>query len=182
MRTMHRVGAVLSLAAVVGCSRDSGRDIVSPRLNAVTNPSGPSASGHANWINPITKESVSRTFQARAIAPTAVPGIFIAEGNFVQHVTAVNGDKRVNKGDITCLRLLAPNDAVLSGPDEENANPNLIGQTQIFREQDNGEGSGATEDAQSPLTFRTAESGIDCRTFTPLIMTAIESGNIQVKP
>ena len=181
MRALHLAGAGLALAALAGCGRDAGRDMVSPRLNAVTNPSGPMASGHTNWINP-AGEYVSRSFQARAIAPSTVPGSYVAEGNFVQHITALNGTKRVNKGDITCLRLIPPNDAVLSGPVEENINPLLIGQTQIFREQDNGEGAGAVEDAQSPLFFRTAESGIDCRNFTPPAVTPIESGNIQVKP
>jgi hypothetical protein len=63
-----------------------------------------------------------------------------------------------------------------------NANPAAIGQNQIFRVQDSGEGSGDLPDLQSPLTFRTVESGGNCQNFTPLIMTPIERGTSRVRP
>jgi hypothetical protein len=94
----------------------------------------------------------------------------------------VAGVRRVNKGDIDCLMIVGPRDAVLSGPVHENANPALIGMTQIFRVQDRGEGSTDPEDTQSPLFFRHPTTGITCRNFIPPVITPIESGNIQVKP
>jgi hypothetical protein len=165
---------------VLGCGPDSGRSLVSPELDALGT-SGQSASGHGNWFN-AAGEYVSRSFHAI----TKEDGL--VRGNFVQHVTAVTGEKRVNKGDINCLLIgpnaagLGPNEAVLSGTVEENVTPSLIGQTQIFRIQDNGEGSKDLPDQMSPLFFRTPESGIDCRSFLPPIVTPIESGNLQVKP
>ena len=162
---------------VAGCheperplSPSSGAALVSVSGNSA----GPSASGHANWFNALG-EYVSRTFNAREKDG-------IVHGNFVQHVTSTAGVRRVNKGDIDCLRILGPGDAVLSGPVHENANPALVGTTQIFRVRDNGEGSGDPEDAQSPLFFQPPTSGVNCRNFTPPVVTPIESGNIQVKP
>jgi hypothetical protein len=163
------------LVAAFGCSNDSTREIVSPQLELLDASSRPSASGHGNWIN-LQGEYVSRSFHGVTKADGTV------EGQFVQHITALNGDKRVNKGDIDCLRILTPNEAVLSGPVHENINPVFIGQTQIFRIQDNGEGNDDSPDQMSALFFRTPESGIDCRNFLPPVVTPIESGNLQVKP
>jgi hypothetical protein len=167
--------ALSTLLLAQGCSPDSTRDIMSPEMDVLDAPSGPSASGHGNWINP-QGEYVSRTFHARENPDGMV------EGNFVQHVTALTGEKRINKGDINCLLILSPTDAVLSGPIHEHMNPALIGQTQIFRIEDNGEGSDDSPDRMSGLFFRTPESGIDCRNFVPPIVTPIEGGNLQVKP
>jgi hypothetical protein len=178
MRAARYAGALLSLAILVGCgaagSGDVASELVSPQLSVSDASSGPSAEGHANWIN-AAGEYVSRTFNARDKNG-------IVDGNFVQHITSTTGEKRVNKGDIDCLMILGPRDAVLSGPIHENVNPALIGWTQIFRVQDNGEGSGDPEDAQSPLFFRDPATGINCRNFVPPVVTPIESGNIQVKP
>jgi hypothetical protein len=144
------------------------------RLSAGDPASGPSANGHSNWIN-LAGEYVSRSFVAREHDG-------VVTGNFVQHVTAVNGVKRVNKGDINCLRILGPNEAVLSGPVRENANPALIGAIQIFRIVDNGEGSTDAPDMQSALIFRDPAVGVDCSNFNPPVVTPILAGNLQVRP
>jgi hypothetical protein len=178
--------AGLGLAAILGCSADSGRDIVSPSAQlSVSDPaSGPSANGHADWINP-RGEFVTRTFHARQKEDGTV------EGKFMQRTTDAAGVTRVNKGDIDCLLVgpiahlgLGPNEAVMSGPIREISDPTLVGQTQIFRVQDNGEGSNDPPDEMGPLSFRTPESELDCRTFLPLdhLVTPIVGGNIQVKP
>lgn len=195
MRSMHYAVASLALAVSIGCSQDTGTAIAAPQLDqesAASGPSasahgnwtspagetvasGPSASGHGNWINP-AGEYVSRSFQGRKQDG-------VVRGEFVQWITALNGDRRPNKGDINCLRLISPQDAVLSGPITDNLNPALIGQTQIFRVYDDGEGADAV-DRMGPLSFRTPESGLNCQNFTPPDgnVTPIESGNIQVRP
>jgi hypothetical protein len=179
MPPLRHVVTLLCAATLSGCAAEPASDalapdLLPPQLNASDDASGPSANGHANWIN-AAGEYVSRTFNAREKDG-------VVDGNFVQHVTSTAGVRRVNKGDIDCLMILGPRDAVLSGPVHENANPALIGMTQIFRVQDNGEGSGDPEDAQSPLFFRDPATGINCRNFVPPVVTPIESGNIQVKP
>jgi hypothetical protein len=178
MHAVQFARGLLSGAALVGCSPaaqgDARGKILAPEFNVSDASSGPSAEGHGNWIN-AAGEYVSRTFSARDKDG-------VVDGNFVQHVTATTGEKRVNKGDIDCLMILGPRDAMLSGPVHENANPALIGATQIFRVQDNGEGSKAVEDAQSALFFRDPATGINCRNFVPPVVTPIVSGNIQVKP
>lgn len=175
------IGAFPALLFALACGPDSGRDVVSPELNLTDASSGPAASGHGNWINP-AGEYVSRSFQGHEQADGTVVG------NFVQHITSTTGDKRVNKGDIDCLRVgpiaelgLGANEAVLSGPIEENVNPAIIGWTQIFRVQDNGEG-GDPPDQMSGVFFRSPESGINCRNFVPPTVSPVEGGNIQVKP
>lgn len=179
--TRFGMGAFPALLLALACGPNSADEIVSPQLNVADASSWPAASGHGNWIN-AAGEYVSRSFQGREMPDGSV------EGNFVQHITAVNGDKRVNKGDIICLLVgpveaigLGANEAILSGPIHENINPDIIGWTQIFRVRDNGEGSDPP-DAQSGLFFRSPESGLNCRNFVPPIVTPIESGNIQVKP
>jgi hypothetical protein len=178
--------AVLALAGSVGCSADAGRDIVSPSAQlSVSDPSsGPSAHGHADWINP-AGESVTRLFHAKQRTDGTV------DGKFVQYTTSLTGETRVNRGDIDCLLIgpiaelgLGANEAVMSGPIREIMNPDMIGQTQIFRVQDNGEGSQDPPDEMGPLSFRTPESELDCRSFLPLdrLVTPIIGGNIQVKP
>jgi hypothetical protein len=171
--------AIPAIILALGCGPDSGRDLVSPQLDLADASSGPSASGHGNWFN-AAGEYVSRSFQGREKEDDE--GNLVVEGNFVQHVTSTTGVRRVNKGDINCLLILSPTEAVLSGPIEENITPSLIGQTQIFRIQDNGEGSNDSPDQMSALFFRTPESGIDCRSFLPPVVTPIEGGNLQVKP
>lgn len=174
MKFFNLPTSVLSaLVLTLGCGADSNRDIVSPQLD-VSASSGPSASGHGNWIN-LVGEYVSRTFHARENEGGLV------EGNFVQHVTSTTGEKRVNKGDIDCLLILSPTEAVLSGPVHENEVPSRIGQTQIFRIRDNGEGNN-DPDQMSPLFFRDPSLGLDCRNFLPPVVTPIEGGNLQVKP
>jgi hypothetical protein len=65
---------------------------------------------------------------------------------------------------------------------EENINPAVIGQTQIFRVRDNGEGNDDPDEI-SALVFRQPATGINCSNLDPLPVTsAIEAGNIQVKP
>jgi hypothetical protein len=180
MPAARHVATLLCAAALFGCSGEStpnvvAPDVLAPQLNSSGDASGPSANGHANWINAIG-EYVSRTFNAREKDG-------VVDGNFVQHVTSTAGVRRVNKGDIDCLMILPDSrDAVLSGPVHENANPALIGWTQVFRVRDNGEGAGDPEDAQSPLFFFNPTSGTNCRNFIPPVVTPIESGNIQVKP
>jgi hypothetical protein len=176
MRAMSLVVPVLALAALVGCDGDSRRSIVSPQLDVAEPASGPSISGHGNWINP-AGEYVSRSFHARVMPDGSV------QGEFVQWVTALNGDRRPNKGDLNCLRFIAPNDAVVSGPILVNNNPDLIGQTQIFRVRDDGEGSDAV-DRMSSVFFRQPSTGLDCQTLTPpeSNMLPLEGGNLQVRP
>ena len=172
MRATYWAGAVLSLATVVGCSSDLTRDIASPTLSVAENSSGPSASGHANFINPFG-ELVQRSFHARQMQDGTV------EGSFVQHNAATGV---MIAGDIDCLQIgPTPNQAAMSGPiREHSADPTQIGRTVIFRVGDNGEGSNDPPDMISPLS-RPGVTG-DCRTFVNPIFTPIESGNIQVKP
>lgn len=171
MRHAHWAGAVLSLAAVVACGTDSPRNIVSPRFSASGGSSGPSASGHANWLNGLGQE-VHRSFHARDTDG-------VVEGNFVQHNTVTGVDA---KGDIDCMRFLAPNEVELSGPVREHTDPALVGRTAIFRVADNGEGSKDPPDRMSGLNIQGALSKLNCRTFVNPFFTPIESGNIQVKP
>ena len=81
-----------------------------------------------------------------------------------------------------CLRIIAPNEAVISGRVEVSMNPALVGQVQIFRVVDNGEGDDQPADRLSALFARSPDSGIDCSNFTPPNTTPIVSGNLQVKP
>ena len=177
MRNLQHVAAILALAVAVGCIEEKSTGIMGPQLDvAQADPAtGPSASGHGNWINP-AGEYVSRSFHGREQDG-------VVRGQFVQWITALNGDRRPNKGDIDCLRLISPQDAVLSGPITENNNPALIGQTQIFRVYDDGEGADAV-DRMGSVFFRTPESGLNCQNFTPTEsnVTPIESANIQVRP
>ncbi|MFL5401827.1 MAG: hypothetical protein ACJ8BF_03330 [Gemmatimonadales bacterium] len=166
--------AISTLLLALGCENDPARERVSPQLDVLS--TGASVNGHANWIN-LQGEYVSRTFHGN------VKEGGIVEGNFVQHITALNGDKRVNKSTVDCIRLLSPTDAVVSGTVEENINPLVIGQTQIFVIQDNGEGAEASPDQISALVFRQPALGINCNNLTPLPATSeIEAGNVQVKP
>jgi hypothetical protein len=166
--------ALSTLLLAIGCEADSSRELVSPQVSLLS--SGTSASGHGNWFN-AAGEYVSRTFHG------TVKDEGVVEGNFVQHVTSSTGEKRVNKGTIDCLRLLGLNEAVLSGTVEEHITPALVGQIQIFRIQDNGEGSTDSPDQMSPLVFRQPALGIDCNNLTPLpAVTPVEGGNLQVKP
>jgi hypothetical protein len=153
---------------------EHGREVTAPALDATAAVSGPSASGHGNWFN-AAREYVSRSFHARETEPG------VATGSWVYHFTSPTGEKRTNRGTVTCLRILSPTDAVISGRVDETDNPALLGQTQIFRVHDAGEGSDDV-DQMSALFARTPESEINCHNFTPLNMTPIESGNIQVRP
>ena len=175
MRTMLLAGSLIALAAVPGCDRTSGRSILSPQIDLVDAAASPSASGHGNWIN-AAGEYVSRSFHARESEPG------VAEGSWEYHFTSPTGEKRVNRGEVHCLRIIPPNEAVISGRVLVTENPALLGQTQIFRVVDNGEGEGELGDRMSALFARTPESGIDCSNFTPPNTTPIESGNIQVRP
>ena len=174
MRTCRLAATVVSSTLILACSGGSASEAVAPSFDEAAGAAGPSASGHGNWINS-AGEYVSRSFHARERAPGE------ATGSWVYHFTSPTGDRRMNRGRVTCLRILAPNDAVISGVVEVTENPALLGQTQIFRVIDMGEGS-TEPDRMSALFARTPASGIDCRSFTPLITTPIESGNIQVKP
>ena len=176
MRIAHRATAVLALVITVACARDSGpAAVTAPQLDQSDGESGPSASGHTNWIN-ARGEYVSTSFHGRDKNG-------VVEGNFVQWVTSVDGVRRENVGTIDCLRIIGTQDAVLSGRVEENANPALVGAVQIFGVHDDGEGADAV-DRRSPLTFRAPAAGVDCQNFTPAAatFTPIEGGNIQVKP
>ena len=185
MRNLQHVAAVLALSVSVGCTRDRGTDVIAPQLDeaaAEAEPAtGPSASGHGNWINPLG-EYVSRSFHAREKDG-------VVTGEIIQWVTILNDDqgkdgaRRRNVGDIDCLRLISPQEAVLSGIVRENLNPALVGQTEIFRVYDDGEGVDAV-DRQSGVTFRTVASGVNCRNFTnpAANTTMIFGGNIQVRP
>jgi hypothetical protein len=174
MRMVQPTGVLLVASIVAGCGREPVSPILTPAMS-VADGAGSWAGGHGNWINP-AGERVSRSFHGRVMPDGSV------QGNFEQHITALDGTKRINRGDITCLRLLAPNDAVLSGPIHVNANPAIIGWTQIFRVQDNGEGEDSG-DRMSGLTFRAPEPRVDCQTFTPPPpATEIFGGNLQVRP
>ena len=175
MRTASIAVSILSLVAAIACGRDSRPGLVSPDLDLNGPGPGPSISGHGEWINP-AGELVSRSFHAR-VMPDG-----IVQGEFVQWVTALNGDRRPNRGDLDCLRFIAPNEAIVSGPILVNENPALIGDTQIFRVRDAGEGNDA-DDRMSSLFFR--EPGtFDCQTLTPpeTNMRPLEAGNLQVRP
>lgn len=174
---MRRTPLLASLAWVVGlfgCRPDSTSIPVSPTLAQTTAESGPSASGHGNWTN-AAGETVRRSFHARVMPDGSV------RGEFVQHVTALDGTVRKNQSDIDCMHFLAPNDVVLSGIVKVNATAAFVGQRQIFREVDNGEGADAV-DQQSPLFFRALSLELDCRNLVPSPVTPIEGGNIQVRP
>src|SRR5688572_21004112 len=138
MRAASLVVPMICIAALGGCARDSRPEILSPQFDVADPAAGPSISGHGNWINP-AGEYVSRSFHARVMPDGRV------EGEFVQWVTALDGERRPNKGDLNCLRFIAPNDVVVSGPILVNDNPALVGQTQIFRVRDDGEGSDAVD-------------------------------------
>ena len=176
MRFSHCIAVAFSLAAVVGCNQDTGpAAVAAPQLDQVNGESGPSASGHANWVNRMG-EDVSLSFHGREKDG-------VVTGHFVQWVTSTAGVRRENVGTIDCLRIIGTQDAVLSGTVLENANPALVGAIQIFSVHDDGEGVDAV-DRRSSLTFRAPSLGVDCQNFTPLAATStpIESGNIQVKP
>lgn len=172
MKTQAYV-SISTLVLVIGCANDPVREVAVAQLDVLS--SETSVGGHGNWINP-QGEYVSRTFHGN------VKQDGVVEGNFVQHITALNGEKRVNKSTVDCIRLLSPMEAVVSGTVEENINPAVIGQTQIFRVRDNGEGNDDPDEI-SALVFRQPATGINCSNLDPLPVTsAIEGGNIQVKP
>jgi hypothetical protein len=175
MRIVQQSATALALAALVACGQDSRSAVTAPQLDVESAASGPSASGHANWINN-NAEYVSLSFHAREKDG-------VVTGHFEQWVTSVDGVRRENVGDIDCLRIVGPQDAVLSGPNLENANPALIGAIQIFSVHDDGEGVDAV-DRRSGLTFRAPSLGVNCQNFTPPEATSrpIESANIQVRP
>ena len=168
------IGTACCVAVVGACAADSAPDILSPQADVETAASGPSASGHGNWTN-AAGETVRRSFYARLMPDGSV------RGEFIQHVTALDGTVRKNQSEIDCMHFLAPNDVVLSGVVKVNLNPAIVGQTQIFRMVDNGEGEGSA-DAQSPVFFRQPSTGLDCHTLVPNPVTPIEGGNIQVRP
>jgi hypothetical protein len=174
MRRVHPFVVLAAATVLCACGRDASFGPATPSVDKASAASGPSASGHGNWFN-AAGEYVSRSFHARETEPG------IVTGSWVYHFTSPTGDKRVNKGTVTCLRILSPTDAIVSGRVNETENPALLGQTQIFRVHDAGEGSDDV-DRMSALFARTPESGVDCTNFTPLNVTPIESGNIQVKP
>jgi hypothetical protein len=175
MRVMSLGVPALALATLIGCDGSAHPSIVSPRLDVADPASGPSASGHGNWIN-AAGEYVSRSFHAREVEPGVV------EGSWEYHFTSPTGEKRMNQGEVNCLRIIAPNEAVISGRVLVTENPALLNQTQIFRVVDNGEGEGEAADRLSALFARSPESGIDCSNFTPPNTTPIVSGNLQVRP
>jgi hypothetical protein len=177
MPTLRHAATLLCAATLFGCSAEStsevlAPDAVAPRLDAFGASSGPSASGHANFIN-AAGQLVQRTFHARQKEDGLV------EGNFVQHNTVLG---LVIKGDIDCLLLLGLNQARMSGPIREHTDPTFIGTTAIFRVADNGEGSNDPPDQISGLFTPGAGSTLDCKTFVNPFFTPIQSGNIQVKP
>jgi hypothetical protein len=175
--TLRNAATLLCAATLFGCSAESSSkvlapDALAPQLDASGGSSGPSASGHANWINPFTLDEIHRSFHAREKDG-------VVDGNVVQH-NKVSGSWF--KGDINCLRLLSPNEAVLSGPVRESSDPANIGRTAIFRVGDGGEGSDDPPDRTSGVNVQPVGSTVDCKTFVNPLFTPIESGNIQVKP
>ena len=178
MLTLRHAATLLCVATLFGCSGESSSgvlapDALAPQLDASNGSSGPSASGHANFIN-AAGMLIQRTFEAREKKDGVV------EGNFVQHNTVTGV---VVKGDINCLQLLGPTEAELSGTvREHSADPTLVGRTAIFRVGDNGEGSNDPPDRISGLNIQGSGSTLDCKTFVNPFFTPIESGNIQVKP
>src|SRR5688500_18269389 len=115
MRRTRLIGAVCCVA-LGACSTDSTPGLMSPQLDAASGRSGASASGHANWTN-AAGETVRRSFYARVMPDGRV------RGEFIQHVTALDGTVRKNQSEIDCIHFLAPNDVVLSGVVKENLNP-----------------------------------------------------------
>ena len=178
MHAARYAAPFLTIAILVGCSAEDStaptKQIVAPRFDVIDPASGPAASGHANFFNRLG-EYGSRRFSAHEVDG-------IVRGNFVQHTTAPTGEKRASKGDIDCLRVLPPNVAALSGPVHEHIIPALIGQTQIFSVQDNGEGSDSPPEMVSNLTFVDPATGVSCENFTPRVMFVVLSGNVQVNP
>jgi hypothetical protein len=177
MPTLRNAATLLCTAMLFGCGAQSTSDVLAPdglapNFDASSGSSGPSASGHANWINPFTLDEIHRSFHA-------LEKDGVVEGNFVQK-NKVSGFWA--KGDINCLRLLSPNEAVLSGPIRESNIPANIGRTAIFRVGDGGEGSNDSPDRTSGFAIQPAGSTMDCKGFVNPLFTPIESGNIQVKP
>ena len=169
--------AVPMLAVLVVACSENARSAVSPDFDVASDAAAePSISGHAEWINP-AGELVSRSFHAQFMPDGTV------RGEFVQWVTALDGQRRPNRGDLVCLRFITPNDAVASGPILVNENPDLIGDTQIFRVRDGGEGNDA-DDRMSSVYFRDPSTMLDCTTLTPpeSNMRPLAAGNIQVRP
>ena len=171
-----RSTALCSLIVMFGACESAPSIATAPLFDAESAASGPSANGHSEWINRFG-EDVSRSFYARTMPDLTVTG------EFVQHVTALNGDRRKNQSEIDCMHFLAPNDVMLSGIVKENVNPIFIGQTQVFRVVDNGEGADdAGVDQQSGVIFMPTAPGVNCRTVPPPAVTPIVAGNIQVRP
>ena len=176
LRTPRHIATLLCAATALGCTAEStsrsSSDVLGPQFDLSSAESGPSASGHANFIN-AAGQLVQRTFHARQKTDGDV------YGDFVQHNTATGV---MVKGDIDCLFFLGPTQAAMSGKIREHPDVTLIGRTAIFRVGDNGEGSNAPPDEISGLNIQGSGSPLDCKTFVNPFFTPIESGNIQVKP
>jgi hypothetical protein len=169
----RRAAALLCAATLLGCNAaEPTSGISEPRLNVADAASGPSASGHANFLNR-GGQLVRRSFHARVMQDGTV------EGDFVQHNAVTGG---VVKGDINCLKFLGPTEAVLSGPLRVDTDSMVVGRTAIFRVGDGGEGSDASPDRMSGLLIPSAGSTLGCTNFVNPFFTPIESGNIQVMP
>lgn len=141
--------------------------------NAFTSFAGgnrPSANGHGN----ITLLGELRTFSFTANTRN--------DGSVTGSVQlqARQADNTIH-ADINCLKV-SGNTAVMSGPILRSADPAFDGYTGIFRVQDNGEGFNASADLMSLYFLFPPGSPANCNNIGALPMTAIEGGNLQVKP
>jgi hypothetical protein len=169
---------LLGGAALVACASDSSPTAArSPSLSAVQlseSESGPSASGHADVIQEPSGAKRTFSFHARVMPDGSI------QGEYDNHNRQQGF---VNHGDITCLRFIGANGAVMSGVVQRSDNPNAPpGATSVFRVEDNGEGADDPPDRVSQVVNLPLGSTADCQTITPMILFPIVGGNIQVRP
>jgi hypothetical protein len=175
MPTLRHVTTLFCAATLFGCTGERTSDPLAPpdatpQLGAA---SGPRASGHATFTN-LMGDVVRRSFTA----VEQKDGVVV--GNFVQH----NVSGFYAEGEINCLHLLSPTEAVVSGPIRKSSDPTLVRRTGIFRVGDGGEGNDDPPalDRMSGLNVQPTGSPVDCRTFVNPSFFLIDSGNIQVEP
>jgi hypothetical protein len=142
---------------------------------------GGKASGHADALT--FGGAFRDTYSFIALSVSPMPGApFAAKGEFEGGFTNVTGttDVRVH-ADVNCLRILAGNQAWVSGPVEKLI---INGQQQpttlhvLVRVVDLGEGANEPPDLISFISF-TGNQG--CQLLIPLALVPNERGNIQVK-
>jgi len=82
----------------------------------------------------------------------------------------------------SCPRFISDHDAVMSGVATRSDNPNALpGTTAVFRVVDSGEGADNPPDQVSQLANQPAGSTANCQTLTPMILSPLVGGNIDVR-